>query len=121
MSKISVNKTNINKIKRLLLMLLVCTVVGGLFLGCGSKSNIESNDSIEDSKEDSSDDCDFVKIKDVKIEGSSYRSRLYYDKKTKIVYLEYRKTYNYDVVGFYVLYNASGTPMTIDEYDSYED
>ena len=115
MSKISVNKTNINKIKRLLLMLLVCTVVGGLFLGCGS-NNTESNDSIEDSKEDSSDDCDFVKI-----EGSSYRSRLYYDKKTKIVYLEYRKTYNYDVVGFYVLYNTSGTPMTIDEYDSYED
>ena len=120
MSKISVNKTNINKIKRLLLMLLVCTVMGGLFLGCGS-NNTENNDSIEDSKEDSSDDCDFVKIKDVKIEGSSYRSRLYYDKKTKIVYLEYRKTYNYDVVGFYVLYNTSGTPMTIDEYDSYED
>ena len=52
MSKISVNKTNINKIKRLLLMLLVCAVVGGLFLGCGS-NNTESNDSIEDSKEDS--------------------------------------------------------------------
>ena len=67
MSKISVNKTNINKIKRLLLMLLVCTVVGGLFLGCGSKSNIESNDSIEDRD----NDYDFVKIKDVEIEGSS--------------------------------------------------
>ena len=114
------SKISANKIKRLLLMLLVCTVVGGLFLGCGS-NNTESNNIAEDSKEDSSDDCDFVKIKDVKIEGSSYRSRLYYDKKTKIVYLEYRKTYNYDVVGFYVLYNASGTPMTLDEYDSYED
>ena len=116
MSKISVNKTNINKIKRLLLMLLVCTVVGGLFLGCGSKSNIESNDSIEDRD----NDYDFVKIKDVEIEGSSYVSRLYYDKKTKIVYLEYRK-YSMDVVGFYMLYNASGTPMTLDEYNNYED
>ena len=46
MSKISVNKTNINKIKRLLLMLLVCTVVGGLFLGCGS-NNTESNENYD--------------------------------------------------------------------------
>ena len=118
MSKISANKTNINKIKRLLLMLLVCTVMGGLFLGCGS-NNTESNDSIEDSKEDSSDDCDFVKIKDVKIEGSSYRSRLYYDKKTKIVYIWVYDTNGFG--GYSVLYNASGTPMTLDEYNNYED
>lgn len=87
MSKISVNKTNINKIKRLLLMLLVCTVVGGLFLGCGSKNNTESKD-----------DYDFILIKkDIKIENvdTLCKSALYYDKKTKIVYI-----WVYDTNGF---------------------
>lgn len=86
MSKISVNKTNINKIKRLLLMLLVCTVVGGLFLGCSS-NNTESND-----------DYDFILIKkDIKIENvdTLCKSALYYDKKTKIVYI-----WVYDTNGF---------------------
>ena len=111
MSKISVNKTNKNKIKRLLLMLLVCTVVGGLFLGCGSKSNIESND-----------DYDFVLIKkDIKIENvdTLCKSALYYDKKTKIVYIGVYDTNGFS--GYSALYNASGTPMTLDEYNNYED
>ena len=56
MSKISANKTNINKIKRLLLMLLMCTVVGGLFLGCGSNDIMKSKD-----------DYDFVLIKKLKL------------------------------------------------------
>ena len=76
MSKISVNKTNINKIKRLLLMLLVCTVIGGLFLGCGSKNNTESKD-----------DYDFILIKkDIEIENvdTLCKSALYYDKKLKL-------------------------------------
>ena len=111
MSKISVNKININKIKRLLLMLLVCTVVGGLFLGCGSKNNTESND-----------DYDFVLIKkDIKIENvdTLCKSALYYDKKTKIVYIWVYDTNGFG--GYSVLYNASGTPMTLDEYNNYED
>lgn len=86
MSKISANKININKIKRLLLMLLVCTVVGGLFLGCGS-NNTESNE-----------DYDFVLIKkDIEIEDvdTLCKSALYYDKKTKIVYI-----WVYDTNGF---------------------
>ena len=111
MSKISVNKTNINKIKRLLLMLLVCAVVGGLFLGCGYKSNIESND-----------DYDFILIKkDIEIENvdTLCKSALYYDKKTKIVYIWVYDTNGFG--GYSVLYNASGTPMTLDEYNNYED
>ena len=111
MSKVIANKTNINKIKRLLLMLLVCTVVGGLFLGCGSKSNIESNDNY-----------DFVLIKkDIKIENvdTLCKSALYYDKKTKIVYIWVYDTNGFG--GYSVLYNASGTPMTLDEYNNYED
>lgn len=110
MSKISANKININKIKRLLLMLLVCTVVGGLFLGCGS-NNTESND-----------DYDFVLIKkDIKIENvdTLCKSALYYDKKTKIVYIGVYDTNGFG--GYSVLYNASGTPMTLDEYNNYED
>ena len=110
MSKISVNKTNINKIKRLLLMLLVCAVVGGLFLGCGS-NNTESND-----------DYDFILIKkDIKIENvdTLCKSALYYDKKTKIVYIWVYDTNGFG--GYSVLYNASGTPMTLDEYNNYED
>ena len=110
MSKISVNKANINKIKRLLLMLLVCTVVGGLFLGCGS-NNTESND-----------DYDFILIKkDIKIENvdTLCKSALYYDKKTKIVYIWVYDTNGFG--GYSVLYNASGTPMTLDEYNNYED
>ena len=92
-------------------MLLVCTVVGGLFLGCGSKSNIESND-----------DYDFILIKkDIEIEDvdTLCKSALYYDKKTKIVYIWVYDTNGFG--GYSVLYNTSGTPMTIDEYDSYED
>ena len=111
MSKISANKTNINKIKRLLLMLLVCTVVGGLFLGCGYKSNIESNDNY-----------DFILMKkDIEIENvdTLCKSALYYDKKTKIVYIWVYDTNGFG--GYSVLYNASGTPMTIDEYNNYED
>lgn len=111
MSKISANKTNINKIKRLLLMLLVCTVISGLFLGCGSKNNTESND-----------DYDFVLIKkDIKIENvdTLCKSALYYDKKTKIVYIWVYDTNGFG--GYSVLYNASGTPMTLDEYNNYED
>ena len=110
MSKISAIKTNINKIKRLLLMLLVCTVVGGLFLGCGS-NNTESND-----------DYDFILIKkDIKIENvdTLCKSALYYDKKTKIVYIWVYDTNGFG--GYSVLYNASGTPMTLDEYNNYED
>lgn len=111
MSKISANKININKIKRLLLMLLVCTVVGGLFLGCGSENNTESNE-----------DYDFVLIKkDIKIENvdTLCKSALYYDKKTKIVYIWVYDTNGFG--GYSVLYNASGTPMTLDEYNNYED
>ena len=111
MSKISANKININKIKRLLLMLLVCTVISGLFLGCGSKSNIESND-----------DYDFILIKkDVEIEDvdTLCKSALYYDKKTKIVYIWVYDTNGFG--GYSVLYNASGTTMTLDEYNNYED
>ena len=111
MSKISVNKTNINKIKRLLLMLLMCTVISGLFLGCGSENNTESND-----------DYDFILIKkDIKIENvdTLCKSALYYDKKTKIVYIWVYDTNGFG--GYSVLYNASGTPMTLDEYNNYED
>ena len=111
MSKISVNKTNINKIKRLLLMLLVCTVVGGLFLSCGSNDTMKSND-----------DYDFILIKkDIKIENvdTLCKSALYYDKKTKIVYIWVYDTNGFG--GYSVLYNASGTPMTLDEYNNYED
>ena len=111
MSKISANKTNINKIKRLLLMLLACTVVGGLFLGCGTKNNTESND-----------DYDFILIKkDIKIENvdTLCKSALYYDKKTKIVYIWVYDTNGFG--GYSLLYNASGTPMTLDEYNNYED
>lgn len=105
------SKISVNKIKRLLLMLLVCTVVGGLFLGCGSKSNIESND-----------DYDFILIKkDIEIENvdTLCKSALYYDKKTKIVYIWVYDTNGFG--GYSVLYNASGTPMTLDEYNNYED
>ena len=111
MSKISVNKININKIKRLLLMLLVCTVISGLFLGCGSENNTESND-----------DYDFILIKkDIKIENvdTLCKSALYYDKKTKIVYIWVYDTNGFG--GYSVLYNTSGTPMTLDEYNNYED
>ena len=111
MSKISVNKTNINKIKRLLLMLLVCAVVGGLFLGCGSKNNTESNDNYN-----------FILIKkEIEIENvdTLCKSALYYDKKTKIVYIWVYDTNGFG--GYSVLYNASGTPMTLDEYNNYED
>ena len=110
MSKISANKININKIKRLLLMLLVCTLMGGLFLGCVS-NNTESND-----------DYDFILIKkDIKIENvdTLCKSALYYDKKTKIVYIWVYDTNGFG--GYSVLYNASGTPMTLDEYNNYED
>ena len=111
MSKISANKININKIKRLLLMLLVCIVVGGLFLGCGSNGTMKSKD-----------DYDFILIKkDIEIEDvdTLCKSALYYDKKTKIVYIWVYDTNGFG--GYSVLYNASGTPMTIDEYNNYED
>ena len=111
MSKISANKTNINKIKRLLLMLLVCTVVGELFLGCGSNGTMKSKD-----------DYDFILIKkDIEIEDvdTLCKSALYYDKKTKIVYIWVYDTNGFG--GYSVLYNASGTPMTLDEYNNYED
>ena len=91
-------------------MLLVCAVVGGLFLGCGS-NNTESND-----------DYDFILIKkDIKIENvdTLCKSALYYDKKTKIVYIWVYDTNGFG--GYSVLYNASGTPMTLDEYNNYED
>ena len=92
-------------------MLLVCTVMGGLFLGCGSKNNTESND-----------DYDFVLIKkDIQIENvdTLCKSALYYDKKTKIVYIWVYDTNGFG--GYSVLYNASGTPMMLDEYNNYED
>ena len=111
MSKVSANKTNINKIKRLLLMLLVCIVMGGLFLGCGSNDIMKSKD-----------DYDFILIKkDIEIEDvdTLCKSALYYDKKTKIVYIWVYDTNGFS--GYSVLYNASGTPMTLDEYNNYED
>lgn len=111
MSKISANKININKIKRLLLMLLVCTVISGLFLGCGSNNTMKSKD-----------DYDFILIKkDIEIENvdTLCKSALYYDKKTKIVYIWVYDTNGFG--GYSVLYNASGTPMTLDEYNNYED
>ena len=111
MSKVIANKTNINKIIRLLLIFLVCTLMGGLFLGCGSKSNIESNDDYE---------YKLIK-KDIKIENvdTLCKSALYYDKNTKIVYIWVYDTNGFG--GYSVLYNASGTPMTLDEYNNYED
>ena len=44
---------------------------------------------------------------------------IYYDKKTKIVYIWVYDTNGFG--GYSVLYNASGTPMTLDEYNNYED